>query len=243
LIFLTGLIGGSFINLLSYRLARGESLFLPRSRCDHCGQTLALTALIPVAGYLWHRGKCRRCAAEIPRRYPLTELTHGGMWLLLYWQYGFSWYTLGGCALSSLLTICAATDLSSGYIFDVLTYPGILLGLMFSLGQGELAAAAAGMLLLGSVYGLVLLVSRGGMGGGDVKMGMMIGAFCRLEGAFLTFILSAMLAAVFVLVLIGRKKAVRGMEIRFGTFLAAGGYLAYGFGEELMAWYMRILTG
>jgi prepilin signal peptidase PulO-like enzyme (type II secretory pathway) len=241
-VFFIGLIWGSFVNMLSYRLVFRESLIAPRSHCDSCFQPLPVIYMLPVLGYCWCQGRCRQCGAAIPWRYPLTELVCGAAGLLIYLQHGWSLYAWGGLVFALLLLTCAGTDLQSGYIFNVVTYPGIILGLGFSFFQGAIGPALIGMLLLGLVYFLVLLGSHGGMGGGDVKMALMIGAFCKMEGAFITFILAALLAAGYVALLMLRGQARRGAPIKFGPFLAVGSYLAYVYGPELMDFYIRILS-
>ena len=241
-VFILGLIFGSFLNLVSYRLIRQQSILFPHSYCDSCQEPLSWFDLIPVFGYLSTKGKCRHCGKLIAWHYPLIEILLGLLWAMLFWRFGFSWYTLGGLIFSFLLLVCALTDGDSGMIFNRVTYPGILLGLLFSLLQGKIALAFGGMLLLGVAFGLVLLLSRGGMGGGDLKMALMIGAFCGTQGAFLTFVLSSLSGFIYVVYLFLRRRAKRKLEIRFGIFLSGGSYLAYLYGTELLELYLSILA-
>jgi leader peptidase (prepilin peptidase)/N-methyltransferase len=242
-VFGLGLVFGSLVNLLVYRLTRGESVFFPRSHCDSCGRRIPVGYLIPLVGYIAARGRCVHCGSRVPLYYPGVEILNAALWSIIYLRYGLGWYTAAGWVFTTLLLTAALTDVVNGYIYDALTFPAIVLGLIFSALQGAFLPALAGMLALGGVYFLLALLSHGGLGGGDVKMALFIGAFGQIEGAALTFLLSALLGAAWVLVLYVRGKARRGLEIRFGVFLAGGAYLAYVYGAPLWAAYTRFLTG
>lgn len=240
LIIITGLIIGSFLNVVIYRLPRGESVVLPGSHCPNCGQKLKAWELIPVLSYIWQQGKCRYCCTGISLRYPLVESITAAAFILIYLQWGISWQGLAGIILTVLLIPAAFTDLDHGIIPDRLSITGIIIGLLLSPLTVGFTSSLSGLLLFGGIFFLAALLSRGGMGGGDIKLAAAIGAFTGWQGALLAFILSSLLGGIWGLILLLRKQADRKTAIRFGPFLALGGWLAFTWGNNLIGLYLSL---
>lgn len=235
-----GLIFGSFTNVLIARIPAGESIVTPPSHCPHCGHRLGVLDLVPVLSWLWLKGKCRYCRERIRPRYPLVELLTAALFIGVFLRWGLSAWTLAGWALTVILVACSFIDLDEGIIPDVITIPGVILGLAVSFFTLGFLPALWGALAFGGVLFLVAVISNGGMGGGDVKLAAVIGSFTGLPGAFITLLLSSFLGAVYgvTLMLVGR--AGRKTPVKFGPFLAVAAYTAYLFASEIIAWYMGL---
>jgi len=169
-----------------------------------------------------------------------VEILTAILFSLIYIKYSWSWATLAGCLLTAILITVSFIDIDTGYIPDIITYPGMLTGVMVGYFTIGFISALYGMLAFAAVYLAILFISRGGMGGGDVKLAGVIGAFTGLEGAWLTFILSSLLAGLWAVILLAQGKAQMKSEIRFGPFLALAGYIVYVWGQELLVYYLRL---
>lgn len=236
----TGLLFGSFANVLIDRIPAGESIVTPPSRCPRCRHRLGILDLVPVLSWLFLRGKCRYCRGRISLRYPLVELLTAALFTGVFLCWGVSASTLAGCILVIILVSAAFIDLDEGIIPDVITIPGAILGLAVSFLTIGFLPALWGMLVFGGVLLLVAVVSNGGMGGGDVKLAAVIGAFTGLPGAVITLLLSSFLGAIFGITLIIMGRAGRKTPVKFGPFLAVAAYTAYLFSDEIVAWYLGI---
>jgi leader peptidase (prepilin peptidase)/N-methyltransferase len=236
-----GLIAGSFLNVVIYRLPRGESVVWPGSHCPDCGHNLVVRDLIPVISYIWQRGECRYCGAKISLRYPLVELLTTAAFLLIYLQWGISWHSLAGILLTFLLIPAAVIDMEHGIIPDRISITGIIIGFLcapFSIG---FTSALLGALFFGGILFLAALLSRGGMGGGDIKLAATIGAFTGWPGVLLAFILASLTGGTWGLILLLSKQADRKTAIKFGPFLALGGWIAFVWGLHIIDFYLNLL--
>lgn len=201
--FLFGLAVGSFLNVCIYRLPRGESLILPRSRCPTCGNPIKAWDNIPLLSFLLLRGRCRACGARISWRYPAVELLTGLLFLLAVARFGLGPSTPFLLLFLSALVVVTFIDLEHQIIPHVITLPAIPLGLLMSLlfrSPPFLEAvvgtlAGAGFLYLVAVYGEVLL-RKESMGGGDVNLVAAIGAFLGWKKMLLAIFLGAVFGAI-----------------------------------------------
>lgn len=238
LIFVIGLVLGSFANVVIYRLPRGESIISPASKCPHCGHPIRPYDNVPLISYLLLRGRCRDCGGRISLRYPLVELAAGVLLLTLYLRYGISLHWVGASLFSLLLLVIFFIDLEHRIIPNLLTYPGIILGLTLSAANGRLANATGAALGAGLFFVLVILVSHGGMGLGDAKLGAMMGAFLGWPliavALVVSFVAGGAAGALLVLLRLRSRKDV----IPFGPALALGGIIALLWGEPLLRWYL-----
>lgn len=233
-----GLIFGSFTNVIIARIPHGESVVTPSSHCPRCGHRLGVLDLVPVLSWLFLKGKCRYCQEAISIRYPAVELLTAALFMGVFLRWGISAYTLAGWALTVILVSSAFIDLDEGIIPDVITIPGVVLGLVVSFVTIGFFPALWGALAFGGVLFLAAVVSNGGMGGGDVKLAAVIGAFTGLPGAVITLLLSSFLGAVFGIALMLMGRAGRKTPVKFGPFLAVAAYTAYLFSNEIVAWYL-----
>jgi leader peptidase (prepilin peptidase)/N-methyltransferase len=223
-----GLVLGSFLNVVIYRLPREESLWRPGSRCPSCGAAIRWFDNVPVLSFLLLGGRCRACGAPISLRYPLMELASGALAVAVAARFGVT--VAGGEALvfALLLLPLAIIDLDHHLLPDVMTLPGIVLGLVGAL-LGGLAApldAAIGAAAGAAVPYAVLVAYRRvrgveGMGLGDVKLLAMIGAFLGWRGMLLSLALGSTAGALVGIGLIAAGRGRRDTELPFGTFLAA----------------------
>ncbi len=236
--FLLGLLFGSFTNVITYRLPIQESIAFPPSHCPHCNVRLRAWDLVPVFSYLLLRGHCRYCKAEISMRYPLVEIICALLFTGVYLRWGFNPETLVGWVFTVILLAAAFIDLDHGIIPDLLTYPGIVIGLALSYFSLGFVPALWGTLAFGGLMLLVAFISNGGMGGGDIKMAAVIGAFTGLAGSAITILLACLTGAIFGLTVMAVNKTGRKTPIKFGPFLAISAYLAYLFAEPIALWYL-----
>jgi leader peptidase (prepilin peptidase)/N-methyltransferase len=244
LALVVGAVFGSFLNvcILRWGAEPKQSVVSPPSRCPSCGAGVAWYDNVPVLSWLLLRGRCRSCGEPISIQYPLVELATGLLWALMAWRSGSTLEALRGAVLGTILLGIGLTDARAYLIPDEFTWGGLALGLLFALaggvqglGQALLGAAVGfGLLwLVGAVGGWLL--KQDAMGGGDIKMMAMVGAFLGWQGVLLTIFLGALLGSlIFVpLALLGRKRLVP-----FGIFLALGAAVAYLVGPALFAWYL-----
>ena len=242
---LLGLCVGSFLNVCIYRLPRGKSIVSPPSACPRCGKRIAPWDNIPVLSYLLLGGKCRNCKKGVSLRYPAVELATALLFLFIVWRFPWNWQIIFPLYYGSVLLVVTLTDFDLKLIPDSLTLPGTPIGLIYHgwLG-GEwldsilgILAGGGTLLLIAEVY--LRLRKREGMGGGDVKLAAMMGAFLGWQGAFLVLFLSSFLGGIFGAGLMLFRKTGGAAEIPFGVFLAPVGFLALLYGDVWIAWYLE----
>lgn len=237
--FVGGACIGSFINVVAYRLPRGESLVRPRSRCPHCGTQIATRDNVPLLSWLWLRGRCRRCGAEISPRYPLVELTTAIAFAAVVLARGVH----SGLALQlvfvAVLVCVSAIDLEHHIIPNRIVAPAavVAVALTAALEPGELverlvAGAAAGGLLL-----LAVLAYPRGMGMGDVKLAALMGLCLGRAVAPALLIGFASGTAVGLAILARWGSAARKQALPFAPFLAFGGFVGVLAGDQIVDWY------
>lgn len=243
-IFIFGLIIGSFCNVVIYRLPQGKSIITPGSRCSSCTAPIHPWDNIPVLSYLLLRGRCRACKEHISFRYPSVEFVSGVLYVLLWFKLGFSIPFAVYAALTSTLLTVALIDYDHKIIPNAVTLPGIIIGLGLSLWALPITPLASllGILLGGVFFYLIALVSKGGMGGGDIKLIAMIGAFLGWQGALFTIFSGALLGSLVgvTLMLLGKKG--RKDKVPFGPFLSAGAIFFMLCGDDLIHWYLNLLA-
>lgn len=241
---LLGLSVGSFLNVCVHRLPRRQSLVHPGSRCPQCGYVLRWYDNIPVVSYLLLGARCRGCRQWIPLRYPALELAT----LVLFLLHGavFGWTALLAVRLvfACAMVVLFAIDLEHHLLPDVITLPGIAAGLLFStvLPPG-IVDALVGTLVGGGVLWLIgeayfRYSGQEGMGGGDVKMLAMIGAFLGWKLVLVTLVLSSVAGSLIGVLVIAVKRGGMKYALPYGTFLALGALVASLVGDQLINWYV-----
>ncbi|MGA2401374.1 MAG: prepilin peptidase [Syntrophobacteraceae bacterium] len=245
-----GCVLGSFYNVVIYRLPSGQSIVRPASRCPACGNAIAAYDNIPVLSYLLLGGRCRRCKAPISGRYPIVEGMSGLLALLLFRRYGLHPQLAIEFIFCSLLLIIAMIDLDTGIIPDILSLPGIVLGLALSFFTPRLSwwDSLLGIILGGGIFYLIatlytLIRRKEGLGGGDIKLLGMIGAFLGWKGVAFTILISSVSGTIIALPLMWRSAKGLGSELRYGPFLAFGAVSYIFWGRLFYHWYFSDLLG
>ncbi|MYL06837.1 MAG: prepilin peptidase [Gemmatimonadales bacterium] len=233
---------GSFLNVCITRLPAGGSVVGPRSRCPACGATIRWRDNLPVLSWLLLRRRCRDCGVPISWRYPAIEVATALVWGGMAWAYGASPTALAGAVLFTLLIGIAVIDARHYIIPDELSLGGCAAGLALSALPGSTTplAAVAGAALGFAIRYLVgwlgeKVLRKPALGGGDVKMMAMVGAFLGPAGALLTIFMGALAGSI----VFGPIALRTGRPVPFGTFLSLGAALAFLFGDALFDWYLR----
>ena len=241
-----GLAVGSFLNVCIHRLPRGESLALPPSRCPACEYRLRWFDNIPVVSYALLAGRCRKCRTPISIRYPLVELATMALFVIHGEVFGWS-----ALLVPRLLFVCAmvvlfAIDLEHHLLPNVITLPAIAIGLISSavLPPG-IVDALIGVVIGGGVLWLIgeayfRYSGHEGMGGGDVKMLAMIGAFLGWKLVLVTLVLSSVTGSLIGLFVIVIKRGGMKYALPYGTFLALGALVASLAGDQIVNWYVSL---
>jgi leader peptidase (prepilin peptidase) / N-methyltransferase len=244
--FVVGAAIGSFLNVCIYRLPEGESVITPRSRCPECGLQIGWRDNIPVLSWVLLRGRCRGCGTGISVQYPLVELVTALIWLAAVVRHGFGWQALTVAVFLTLLLGIALTDARTYVIPDEFSLGGLVLGLALAFAPGGLtiwqslagAAVGFGFLYLAGLLGEWWL-KKPAMGGGDIKMMAMVGAFLGPVGAVLTIFLGALVGTIIFLPISLRS----GKLVPFGIFLAVGAAVTQAWGGAIVDWYRVSMLG
>lgn len=247
-IFILGAVIGSFLNVCIYRLPRGESLFFPSSHCVHCNHRIFWFDNIPFLSYAVLRGRCRFCARPISFRYFVVEFLTALLFLALYIFFGISSKFFVFSALGAALVVSTFIDFEHRVIPDVITIPGIFVGLLMSfllpslLGEAKPAGAAlnslAGALVGGGIIYAMgflgeLIFRKEAMGGGDVKLMAMIGAFIGWRLALLTFFIAPFFGAIAgIIIKIKEKKDT----IPYGPYISIATVITILWGKKILKW-------
>lgn len=266
-----GLIVGSFLNVLAWRLPRmlerdwraqaheilglpaepvtaPYNLLLPHSHCPHCAQPVRPWHNVPLFGYLWLGGRCAHCKTRISVRYPLVELACGLLSAFVAWHFGFGWTAGLLLLLSWGLLGMSLIDAEHQLLPDVLVLPLLWLGLIVnSFGllaslEDALWGAVVGYLLLWSVFWLFkLLTGKDGMGHGDFKLLAMLGAWGGWQVLPLTLLLASLAGALIGSLLLRLRQAKGSTPIPFGPFLAIAGWIALLWGGQITDFYLQFV--
>ena len=241
---LAGLVIGSFLNVCIYRLPRGQSIVWPGSRCPSCGTDIRWYDNIPVLGYLLLGGRCRSCRQPIGVRYPIVELATMAVFLAHYWAIGATPLLAVRIAFGCAMVVLFAIDLEHQILPNVITLPGIIVGLAASLLLPPgLRSAVIGALVGGGSLWLLFEIwkwLRGveALGMGDVKMLAMVGAVLGWEQVIATLVLSSVAGSLVGLGLIATGRGSLGSKLPYGTFIALGALASSLAGDRLVAWYV-----
>ncbi len=235
-----GLAIGSFLNVCIARLPDNRSIWRPGSSCPACGAAIGWRDNIPVLSFLALRGRCRACGIRIAWRYPVVEIMTSGLFVLTYLRFGWSAETPVALVLTSALVVITGIDLAHQIIPDVVTVPGIVAGFLANLMTARIGwrESLLGILVSGGVFFAIIVTSRGGMGGGDMKLGAMLGAFLGWKVALMSLLIAVLAGGAVAVALLVLKTRSRKDPVPFGPFLAAGGTAGLFWGETLLRWYL-----
>lgn len=250
--FVFGALIGSFLNVIRYRLPRKRGFVSGRSKCPGCGHQIAWYDNIPLVSFLILGGRCRSCGTSISWEYFITEIATGLTFVLIWLKFPPG-EAVAYFVFASILIACAGIDYDFRIIPDKLTIPGTLIGIIFSVTL--LGGRSPGNPLLDSVIGMVvgggtllavsllyrLIRKAEGMGGGDIKLMAMVGAFMGYKLALLTIFIASVGGAVVGLFLSRRAKEGMRAALPFGVFLAPAALICLLWGEDLISAYLTLL--
>jgi leader peptidase (prepilin peptidase)/N-methyltransferase len=247
LFFILGMIIASFLNVCIDRLPAHQSLVFPPSHCTACNRRLAAKDLIPIFSYLWLRGRCRYCGAAIPRRILWVELGTAVLFALACWWFGLSVELAIALFYSCIFIVIMVIDWDRGLILNKIVFPAIgaalVISAVFSILLPDIEivpfigrAAIGGGIGLGLFF-LIVIVSRGGMGWGDVKLAALIGLVTGFPLVFIALLIGVVLGGVAAALLLVFKVKKRKEAIPFGPFLAIATIVTLLWGNGILDWY------
>ena len=247
---LLGMAVASFLNVCCDRLPAGGSLVYPPSHCPACQRRLAIKYLIPVFSYLWLRGRCRYCRAPIPRRILWVEIATAVLFGFACWHYGLSIELAIALFYICLFIMILVIDLEHGLILNKVVYPAaavaLLISIFFSIFLPQLeivphiaqAGIGGGIGLV--VFLLVVLISRGGMGWGDVKLAALIGLVIGFPLIIVALLMGIILGGLVAVLLLTLKIKRRKEAIPFGPFLSLATIVTLLWGSDILNWYLGL---
>ncbi|TQR19194.1 prepilin peptidase [Psychrobacillus vulpis] len=240
--FIYGLIFGSFFNVVGLRVPKGESIVRPPSHCTVCNRKLTILDLIPVFSYLFLKGQCRECGEKIHWVYPVMELATGLLFAIAFLELGFSKELIVAILFLSMLVIITVSDIAYMLIPNKI----LLFFLIPLIGARILSPLTPWWdSILGAVIGfgvlyLIAIMSKGGMGGGDIKLFFVIGTVLGVSLTLLTLFLASLFGAVFGIIILKKYNKGRKTPIPFGPSIAIGSIISYFYGEAFVDWYVNL---
>ncbi|MCX5811026.1 MAG: prepilin peptidase [Proteobacteria bacterium] len=250
ILFIFGAIVGSFLNVCIYRLPRIKSIVVPSSFCPTCEKPIKLYDNIPIISYLLLRGKCRQCSAHISIRYPIVEFITAFLFFMLFKKCGLSFELFVSMLFISLLIAISFIDLDFKIIPDVLSIGGLIAGFILAFFRKPFffyLDALYGIFLGGGIlfviaYGYQLLRKREGMGGGDIKLLAMIGAFCGIKGVIFSLMAGSLLGTLVGIPMMLIKGEDAKYAIPFGPFLSLGALIFMFLGDKIIYEFLNIVA-
>lgn len=241
--FLIGIIFGSFFNVAGLRVPKKAPFITGRSYCPNCSQTIPWYDLIPVLSFLFLRGKCRHCHQRISFVYPVVELVTGFFFAFSYIKTGLNIELVVALSLVSMLMIIFVSDIHYMLIPNriLLFFLPIFIVLRMILPLDPWWDSIAGGLIAIVLLSVIIIVSRGGMGGGDMKLFGLLGIVLGTGKVLLAFFLATLIGALFGGLLLLLKIIGRKQEVPFGPYIIVGALLAYFYGNELIHWYFNLV--
>lgn len=248
LIFIFGTCIGSFLNVCIYRLPVSKSILEPsRSMCPGCNGLIAFYDNIPLLSYLWLKGRCRQCHMPISFRYPLVEMITGVLAICVFLRFGLTLEGLVYFAFITTLLVITFIDIDHRIIPDVISLPGIPLGVLaaFALPSMTFKSSVSGLLAGGGSLLLVawtyyLITRKEGMGGGDIKLLAMIGTLVGFKGVIFTIFAASFIGTLAGAVIMLHKRKNLKLAIPFGPFLSLAAVIYIFFGQRLISWYLGL---
>lgn len=240
ILFIIGSVLGSFYNVVGTRLPLKQSLISPRSSCTSCQHQLFIRELIPIFSYVLLRGKCSQCKNKIGLFHLVVECSTALLFCFAYWRFGYSIEVVVALLFISLFAIITVSDIHYMVIQNriLLLFGVVILFLRFTIQHTPIIELVGGAILgFGLLFALSIL-SKGGIGGGDIKMYAVIGLVLGIQNTFISLFLASMIGLAIALLL---KKGMREL-IPFGPAIAVGSLVAYFFGDELSSSYMQMMN-
>ncbi len=238
-VFIYGAIFGSFFNVVILRLPKKESLIHHSSHCPNCMEPIKPYDLIPIVSFLLLGGKCRHCKQRISWRYPLIELLTALSFTLVFYRFGWSFFSLIGFLLTSLLIIIAMIDIDTMEIYDRFHIMILILALaILFITPLPLLDHLIGFFVISIPFFIIASVT-GGIGGGDIKLIAIAGLLLGFKATLVAFFIASILGGSMAIYLLLTKQKDRKSLIAFGPYLCIGIYFAYLYGNEILSWYLN----
>ena len=237
--FVYGIVFGSFFNVVGLRVPKNESIISPPSHCTTCDRNLGILDLVPVFSYLFLRGKCRGCGLKISPMYPFMEFITGVLFVLAYAMLGFTPELIVAILFISMLVIITVSDIAYMLIPNKVLLPfvivlfGLRIFVQLTPWWDSLLGAVVGF---GILY-LIAVVSKGGMGGGDIKLFFVLGLVLGTVNTLLTLFLAALIGSIVGIIFLKRTKQGRKTPVPFGPSIAVAAVISYFWGADFIAWY------
>lgn len=242
LIFLLGLLLGSFFNVVGLRLPLGQTFADDRSRCPHCQQTLSWYELIPILSFFLQSGKCLSCKTPISRMYPMIELATASLFTYSFVRIGVDLELIIVLLLISLSMIVLITDLTYMLIPNklLLFFLPFFISLRLIVPLDPWWSAPLGLIIGYLLILMIILISRGGMGAGDMKLLALLGIVLGIDKVLLTFFLACVIGSINGLILLILKGIKRSQAVPFAPYMIIAALSAYFFGDQLINWYFQL---
>ena len=257
IVFLVGVSIGSFLNVVIFRLHEGTSVVRERSACMSCEEPLGLIDLVPIVSFLLLRGRCRRCKSVISWQYPLVEAVMGILFVLFFLKASFGWF--GAYQISSIagmytvirdwifivfLVLLFVYDLRYMILPDQFTLPAIIVAILLNLWLGVSAPSLLlGALCIGGFFYLQFVLSNGTwIGGGDIRLGILLGSMLGLSQGLVALFIAYLIGAIVSVGLLLSKRVHRKTQIPLGTFLTVGVVSVLFFGDAILQWYLSLFV-
>lgn len=243
IVLILGLLIGSFLNVCIYRIPRGENIAFPPSHCPACGNRLKPIDLVPLLSFLFLKGQCRYCGEKISPRYFIIESIHGLGWLGIAMKFGVTPHALAGMMLFSMALVISAIDIEHGIIPDELSALLLITGVAYHFLSHDIGFLnrLIGMAVGFGLLFLLAVVSKGGMGGGDIKLCAGIGFWLGFPGFLYALLASSVIGSLVSIGLMALKRKGLKETIPFGPFLMIGFLLIYFYQSALLEGYWDLM--
>lgn len=243
IIFIYGLLFGSFFNVVGLRIPEKRSIIKPRSSCPNCGHVLTFLELIPVFSYLWQIGKCKHCHNKISVIYPIMEILTASLFVFAYIKLGWGMDLVIAWTLISLLVIISISDIKYMLIPDkiLLFFFSILFIERLILPLNPWWDSLVGASVIFVILFMIAVISKGGMGGGDIKLFTVLGFVLGLKQILFTFFFANIFGALIGLIGMAIGVFERKKPIPFGPFIAIGTFITLFYYDPIIKWYLSLL--
>ncbi len=241
-ITILGLFIGSFLNVVGLRIPRGESIVTPPSHCPSCHTRLGILDLIPAVSFVFLRGRCRHCGVKISPLYALFELITALLFVYSYIVIGLQLELIIAWAFISILVAITISDLHTKLIPNKIIFPSMIFFLILRWFTNPLPYTdyLIGFLVGGGIFYMIAIASKGGMGGGDIKLLAMIGLVLGWKLTLITIMLSSLIGLLFSGILLIQGKIKRREPVPFGPYISLAAIITYYWGIEIMDWYINL---
>ncbi|MBU5214517.1 A24 family peptidase [Heyndrickxia oleronia] len=241
--FILGLVFGSFFNVIGLRVPVNQSIFFPRSHCPSCKHQLRWFELIPLLSFLLLNGKCKQCKSKLSVLYPITEILTGALFAYSYMKIGWDIDLLFVLLFISLMIIITVTDIIYMLIPDriLLFFCSVFIFLRIFYPTNPWWDFIVGAIIGFSLLLFIAIISKGAMGGGDVKLFFVIGLILGTKLSLLTFILATILGAIYGIFIIIVGKYKKRKPIPFGPFISLASIISLFYGNVIISWYFGVL--